>query len=162
MSSSKSNSSPRRQRSSSSSGSEHHSHYSDEQSDHHSEHSDNHSDHHSEHHSDEQSNHHSYTRRYTAAKPNVVLCFRCGEMGHDVDQCLRFKVKLCKYFMEGWCERDDERVPCPFAHGEAELRRPWVKKCVRVWSELRGDACIGGCGKLGHTYTECPLNRDSE
>jgi hypothetical protein len=30
-----------------------------------------------------------------------------------------------------------------------------------VWSELKGDACIGGCGKLGHTYTECPLNRDS-
>ena len=81
-------------------------------------------------------------------------------MGHNAEQCLRFKVKLCTYFMDGWCERDDARVPCAYAHGEAELRRPWVKKCVRVWSELRGDACIGGCGKYGHTYSDCPLNRD--
>lgn len=91
------------------------------------------------------------------SKYNIIMCFRCSELGHSTEECLTFKTKLCKHYMNGWCILDDSRNHCSYAHGEAELRKPWLKKCVRVWSKKNGDACVGGCGKVGHTYTECSL-----
>ena len=95
--------------------------------------------------------------RTDRSKYNIIMCFRCSELGHSTDECLTFKIKLCKHYMNGWCMLDDGRTHCSYAHGEAELRKPWQKKCVRVWSKKNGDACVSGCGKVGHTYTECKL-----
>lgn len=95
------------------------------------------------------------TDRNDRSKYNIIMCFRCAELGHSTDECLTFKIKLCKHYMNGWCILDDGRNHCSYAHGEAELRKPWLKKCVRVWSKKNGDAHVGGCGKVGHTYTEC-------
>ena len=98
-----------------------------------------------------------HTDRNDRSKYNIIMCFRCSELGHSTDECLTFKIKLCKHYMNGWCKLDDGRTHCSYAHGEAELRKPWQKKCVRVWSKKNGDACVSGCGKVGHTYTECKL-----
>jgi hypothetical protein len=103
--------------------------------------------------------HSSYrnNNRDDRSKYNIIMCFRCSELGHSTEECLTFKTKLCKHYMNGWCKLDDSRNHCSYAHGESELRKPWLKKCVRVWSKKNGDACVGGCGKVGHTYTECSL-----
>lgn len=87
---------------------------------------------------------------------NIVMCFRCAEIGHTTNECITYKIKLCKHYMNGWCAMDDSRKHCTYAHGVSEMRQPWLKKCVRVVSKKYGDARVSGCGQVGHAYSECP------
>lgn len=89
------------------------------------------------------------------------LCFRCAETGHIAAQCMFHKTRLCRYFMQGWCARVGT---CQYAHGEHEMRTPWVKRCVKVVrSEEDGGAPkILGCRSTGHTYRECPDGSHSQ
>lgn len=80
-----------------------------------------------------------------------ITCFRCGEFGHYRGECRSFKVQLCMRHRLGDCSV----VNCPFAHGAAELRKPWLPKCVRV-VKTGGWVEVLGCGEVGHTFRDCP------
>lgn len=80
-----------------------------------------------------------------------ITCFRCGEFGHYRGECHSYKVSLCQRHQAGECTVAN----CPFAHGEEELRRPWMPKCVRV-VKIGGRVEVLGCGRAGHTYRMCP------
>ena len=49
--------------------------------------------------------------------------------------------------------RDD----CSFAHGEHELRSPWISRCVRVVKHGSKLMCIG-CNSTEHTFRRCPIH----
>lgn len=84
-----------------------------------------------------------------------LVCFRCGQRGHVRFQCLTFKVKRCILFDKGICKDCN----CPFAHGEEELRTPWMSRCVRVVKNGGKLLCIG-CNSKEHTFRRCPLHSD--
>ena len=84
-----------------------------------------------------------------------TICFRCGEVGHVRHQCLTHKVRLCWHYMNTTCTNPG----CSFAHGEAELRKPWTPRCVRVVKQAGQLICIG-CNSTEHTFRKCPLHQD--
>lgn len=78
-----------------------------------------------------------------------TTCFRCGERGHRKSECRTWKTKRCTNPV---CI---VATQCAFAHGDAELRTPWVARCVRVVRK-NGQMVPIGCGKVGHTFKDCP------
>lgn len=87
---------------------------------------------------------------------STVVCFRCGEKGHLRYQCLTFKVRKCFRYEQGSCASSS--AGCTFAHGNAELRKPWLQKCVRVVKQKGKFICLG-CHSSSHTFRKCPLNK---
>lgn len=81
----------------------------------------------------------------------VITCFRCGDQGHFKSECMQWKTRICMHFKENMCK---ESSFCSFAHGEDEIRYPWISKCIRV---IKKDGKIVklGCGKTGHTFRSC-------
>ena len=84
---------------------------------------------------------------------SAITCFRCGETGHYRAECHAYRTRLCT-------RRGCDDANCFFAHGQAELRRPWLSKCVRV-DKAGSTICIRGCGQVGHTYRNCPQSVDT-
>ena len=78
----------------------------------------------------------------------MITCFRCGEQGHFKSECMMWKTKICSNWLRGRCHHH-ECVTCGFAHGDKELRMPWIPKCVRVVKHA-GRVEVLGCGKIGH------------
>jgi hypothetical protein len=94
---------------------------------------------------------------FVEADRSKSICFRCGQAGHFRYNCMTWKVKPCVHFQKnGECS---ERF-CSFAHGEKELRTPWVTRCVRVVKEGGVLFCIG-CNSTEHTFRKCPLHQNS-
>lgn len=89
-----------------------------------------------------------YDQSEAVASRSSVTCFRCGEKGHYRSECYTYKIRMCT--LQGTCDPN-----CPFAHSAAELRRPWMAKCVRV-VKMDGTVSVLGCGRVGHTYRMCP------
>ena len=81
-----------------------------------------------------------------------ITCFRCGEQGHYRCECMTWKTRHCSHWDRSKCENS---LLCPFAHGQRELRFPWVSKCIRIIKRDGGIVKLG-CGQLGHTYRTCP------
>lgn len=79
-----------------------------------------------------------------------ITCFRCGEKGHKKSECRMWKTKFCRNHV---CVPSEQ---CPFAHSQTEVRTPWMARCVRVIRSDNGQLQRIGCGKLGHTFRECP------
>ena len=84
-----------------------------------------------------------------------LICFRCGEPGHVRAQCLVYKVRECRHFLQGRCHDPH----CPYAHGPEEVRTPWKVRCVRVVKQQGQLVCIG-CNSSYHTFRNCPLHQD--
>ena len=84
----------------------------------------------------------------------LVRCTRCAEIGHVASQCMSYKTRLCRFHAQGWCIHDANGDSCYYAHGEPELRMPWIKKCVKVRNGI-----VLGCLQLGHTFKRCPLEQ---
>ena len=80
-----------------------------------------------------------------------TTCFRCGEKGHKKQECRTWKTKLCTNPV---CTLG---IGCAFAHGDVELRQPWLAKCVRV-IRTEGHMQVIGCGTVGRTFRECCQN----
>ena len=80
-----------------------------------------------------------------------LTCFRCGDAFHYKSECGSYRTRICTQWEKGVCED----AFCPFAHGVAFLRTPWVPKCVRIIKE-NGKIKRLGCGNIGHTYRSCP------
>ena len=78
-----------------------------------------------------------------------ITCFRCGERGHKKGECRTYRTKMCRH------PKDCKDPNCSFAHSAAQLRTPWVARCIRV---IRVDGQLRriGCGETGHTFRECP------
>ena len=83
-----------------------------------------------------------------------ITCFRCGQKGHKKQECRTWKTKRCS---NPNCKLG---LACSFAHSDAELRAPWIAKCVRVIRES-GQMRVIGCGKIGRTYRECCQNEST-
>ena len=84
-----------------------------------------------------------------------VTCFRCSGIGHLKHECFTYKTRLCSLYKAGRCSESEK---CCFAHGESELRYPWMTRCVRVVKK-NGTVERLGCGEYGHTYKACPLHK---
>lgn len=87
---------------------------------------------------------------FSRVQRQYLTCFRCGMGHHYKSECGHFRTKLCLAWMRGQCEE----LYCSFAHGNHELRRPWVPVCVRV-IKVDGKIRRLGCGESGHTYRSC-------
>lgn len=77
------------------------------------------------------------TRENSFVDRNRITCYECGELGHRKSECRTWKTKLCK---PQCCP--SLSTNCAFAHGEDELREPWLyikkgrfKKCEVIPSE---------------------------
>lgn len=96
----------------------------------------------------------SIRQRLYAAVPTSrshITCFRCGESGHYKSECFHWRTRLCFHHMKGVC--DDPF--CSFAHGNSQLRSPWMPRCVRVVKH-NGHLISLGCKRFGHTFKYCP------
>lgn len=91
-------------------------------------------------------------------EPVANVCLRCGEKTHATDNCRRFKTRICKFWGDGHCNSGARA--CQFAHGPAELRHPWERKCVRVEVVGPGKYLVRGCGAAGHTFHTCPTRQE--
>ena len=80
-----------------------------------------------------------------------VICFRCGQTSHVKNECMHWKTRLCWHFATGRCQKSN----CPFAHGEHEMREPWMLKCVRIVKTDAGFENIG-CSSPHHSFRHCP------
>ena len=87
---------------------------------------------------------------FARVQRQFLTCFRCGGNHHYKSECGHFRTKMCAAWLKGACEE----MFCSFAHGESELRRPWVPVCVRV-VKIDGKIRRLGCGETGHTYRTC-------
>ena len=84
---------------------------------------------------------------------NEITCFRCGEIGHKKQECRTWKTKMCRH------QNCSDPATCSFAHSEAELRTPWVARCIRVVRS--GEKLIKiGCQRSGHTFRDCPYRHE--
>ena len=100
----------------------------------------------------------SAVQEYMTRNPlsrSVITCFRCGQEGHYKSECLQWKTRLCWHHESGDCK---DGGFCSFAHGQGELRSPWVPRCMRVIKKDNKIIKIG-CMGIGHTYKQCPLQR---
>ena len=96
-------------------------------------------------------------RNFMANTPTArlqITCFRCGEQGHYKSECFHWKTRLCWHFANSACND----INCAFAHGEEEIRRPWMPRCVRIIKKDGNLICLG-CKESGHTYKYCPLKQ---
>ena len=97
-------------------------------------------------------------RSFMANTPTTrfqITCFRCGEQGHYKSECFHWKTRLCWHNEHSIC-RD---ANCSFAHGEREIRTPWMPRCVRIVKKDGALVCLG-CRGYGHTYKYCPHKAD--
>ena len=98
-------------------------------------------------------------RAFMCAAPTSraqITCFRCGEQGHYKSECFHWKTRMCWHYLNDKC-RDPG---CSFAHGNAEIRSPWMPRCIRVIKRDGLLTCIG-CKSYGHTYKYCPQRADA-
>jgi hypothetical protein len=84
-----------------------------------------------------------------------LLCYRCGEKNHYRDECLTYKTRMCRFYLDGFCKRSSEE--CAWAHGKIELRKPQLSRCVRMLRNEHGFLQDHGCGGT-HFFNECPLH----
>jgi len=82
---------------------------------------------------------------------NEITCFRCGETGHRKNECLQWKTRLCWHHANMRCFKES----CPFAHGEHDLRTPWVLRCIRIIKHGSTFRDVG-CGSTAHSFRNCP------
>ena len=85
-----------------------------------------------------------------------ITCFRCGGPFHVKAECSHWRVKVCSSWVRGTCVD----TFCSFAHGEEQLRKPWVPVCVRIYKS-EGRVKRLGCGRVGHTFRSCPFPPDA-
>tara|TARA_B110000008_G_C16916357_1_gene542884 strand:- start:705 stop:1061 length:357 start_codon:yes stop_codon:yes gene_type:complete len=88
---------------------------------------------------------------------NQITCFRCGSQGHYKSECFHWKTRLCWHFNDNNCKDTN----CAFAHGEHELRTPWLPRCVRIIKKDGVLICLG-CKAVGHTFKHCPHSKQYE
>lgn len=81
-----------------------------------------------------------------------ITCFRCGEQGHYKSECFHWKTRMCWHYLNSTCKDPN----CSFAHGQIQLRTPWLPRCVRIIKK-DGQLCMLGCKAYGHTFRCCPL-----
>lgn len=93
-------------------------------------------------------------RAFTVNAPTTraqITCFRCGEQGHYKSECFHWRTRKCWHFSNASC-RDPN---CSFAHGDENVRTPWMPRCVRIVKKDGMLVCLG-CKAYGHTYKYCP------
>ena len=88
---------------------------------------------------------------FARVQRQFLTCFRCGGSHHYKSECGHFRTKICSAWERGQCNE----IFCSFAHGESELRTPWVPICIRI-VKVDGRIRRMGCGETGHTYRTCP------
>lgn len=93
--------------------------------------------------------------KFSDVERTSMVCFRCGERGHVRFQCLSYKVRQCWHYSSPTGCKDPF---CTFAHGESELRTPWMQRCVRVVRH-NGKLVSLGCLSTSHTFRRCPMNK---
>ena len=80
---------------------------------------------------------------------STPICMRCGELTHISQQCLTFRVQMCR-FPPGTCINGDS---CSYAHTPDQRRSPWKVTCVRVIRSSSGFQVVG-CGRE-HPFVSC-------
>jgi len=82
------------------------------------------------------------------------FCTKCGEPGHNLEDCSVYKTTLCKY----WKTKKCLNANCTYAHGPWELRKPNKPKCARVFEIAPKTYVVRGCGDRNtHNYDSgCP------
>ena len=86
-----------------------------------------------------------------------LTCFRCGQPHHYKSECHNFRTRMCNAWMNEQCNE----LYCSFAHGEAELRTPWIPMCIRI-ARVDGRIRRFGCGMQGHTFRQCHMRHTFE
>lgn len=87
---------------------------------------------------------------------NQITCFRCGEQGHYKSECFHWKTRICWHYTNSFCKD----LHCSFAHGQNELRTPWLPRCVRIIKKDGQLICLG-CKEFGHTFKYCKYNQNN-
>ena len=89
----------------------------------------------------------------TRGNRESLTCYKCGGLHHFKSECSTWRTRLCTKWKSGSCNDPF----CAFAHGESELRQPWLPMCVRVIRSDDGLIQTQGCRAFGHSIHRCPF-----
>lgn len=92
------------------------------------------------------------TEQVTRGNREFLTCFRCSGLHHFRSECSTWRTRICTRWQAGNCNEQF----CAFAHGESQLRTPWMSVCAKVVRGDDGRIRTIGCGAFGHTINRCP------